>query len=119
VSTTRPPATSTVGTIACTNGMSASSAPSRRTTRSSPPGPWIFELVDVELVGVVGGRERGGGDEEAGAAQRFGGRAVGCLGEADEQPPGVRSAGHDAQGAVGRAGAPRDEHGTVGEPGVG
>ena len=74
MSTTRPPATSTVGTIACTNGTSASSAPSRRTTRQLAAravdhpadhpddgavhqlGAQAFELVDVELVGVVGRR---------------------------------------------------------------
>ena len=55
-------------------------------------GAQALQLVDVELVGVVGGGEGVGGDEEPGAAQRLGGVAVGRLGEPDEQPPGVRRA---------------------------
>ncbi len=45
-----------------------------------------LQLVDVELVGIGDGDQLVGAHEQAGAAQRFRGRAVGNLDEPDEHP---------------------------------
>ena len=50
-----------------------------------------LELVVVELVGIIDGRQLGGVDDEQVPAQRIGRVAIGYAGQAHQQPPTVRA----------------------------
>ena len=95
--------------MALTNGTSTSRPSSVRTDSSSPAGGvqhlgdrtevlavdrtngQPLELVVVELVGIIDGRQLRGVDHEQVPAQRVGPVAIGYAGQADQQPPTVRA----------------------------
>ncbi len=95
--------------MALTNGTSTSRPSAVRTDSSSPaavcstsvdrtevlavdrPNRQSFELVVVELVGIVDRRQLRGVDHEQVPAQRIGRVAIGYAGQPDQQPPTVRA----------------------------
>ena len=74
------------------------------------PHPQPLELVVVELVGIVDGRQVGGVDDEQAAPQRIGGVAAADAVEPDQQPAAVLAHRLDHEGPLGlvtRPGAQR------------
>ena len=125
VSTTRPPARSTVGTIARTNGTSASGSSGRGSTSSSPPGPCTTSRTVPTTVPSSSSARRpsswwtwnssgssGGGSDATSTSSRVPRSASaavrsGDLDEPDQQPPAVRPGRLHGEQAVGARRAAR------------